>query len=442
MNKLTFSLELSMRALLVNPWIYDFKAFDFWNKPVGLLIIAGLLKKLKFKIDFIDCMDRNSPYYSTKTKTDIWGRGKYEYETVKKPSLFKKIPRFYKRYGMPRGIFYQQVNLLPAPDLIFITSSMTYWYPGIFEVIKILKDRFSSAKIILGGIYATLCEKHAREKSGADIVFTGSIEEQTENFIRTLNIDKNCTFEPDDFAPDYSLYRKLDYGVILTSKGCPFNCTYCAIKKICPNFHSLSIDSVIKQLKELSNLTKNISFFDDALLYNKDFEPMLDQIIMKNFNFNLHASNGLHCRYITRAIAEKMLRAGFKTMYLSLETVDPAMQKTTGGKVYTDEFVNAVKILYDVGFKSEQLHVYILYGMPGQKHEEIIESIKLCHELKVHPHLCEFSPIPYTREFEKTGFSAETDPLYHNNLFYTWYYPEPKPDIYKEIKNLLSKKIL
>jgi hypothetical protein len=43
-----------MRALLVNPWVYDFKAFDFWNKPVGLLIIASILKKLGFEIDFID----------------------------------------------------------------------------------------------------------------------------------------------------------------------------------------------------------------------------------------------------------------------------------------------------------------------------------------------------------------------------------------------------
>ena len=30
--------------LLINPWIHDFAAYDFWAKPMGLLIIAGLLK--------------------------------------------------------------------------------------------------------------------------------------------------------------------------------------------------------------------------------------------------------------------------------------------------------------------------------------------------------------------------------------------------------------
>jgi hypothetical protein len=45
-----------MRALLVNPWVYDFKAFDFWNKPVGLLIVANILKKIGFepKLIFMD----------------------------------------------------------------------------------------------------------------------------------------------------------------------------------------------------------------------------------------------------------------------------------------------------------------------------------------------------------------------------------------------------
>ncbi|OGC42527.1 hypothetical protein A2Y85_03165 [candidate division WOR-3 bacterium RBG_13_43_14] len=430
-----------MRALLVNPWVYDFKAFDFWNKPAGLLIIANLLKKLNIKIDFIDCMDRNSPYYLTKTKTDQWGRGKYEHEVIEKPDIFKNIPRYYKRYGLPRDIFCKVIDSLEIPDLIFITSSMTYWYPGVFEAIRILKDRFPTSKIILGGIYATLCEEHARKYSGADILFAGSVADRQSDFYEILGIQKNELPATEEPMPDYSVYNKLDYASILTSKGCPFSCTYCATKILCPRFQTLSTNSILTQLEKLVNVAKNIAFFDDALLYNENFDQLLTEMIERYFSFNLHASNGLHCRYINESIAEKMLRAGFKTMYLSLETIDPNVQKATGGKVFTNEFMKAVKILYDAGFRSEQLHVYILLGMPGQAHEEIIESIKLCHQLKVHPHLCEFSPIPHTKEFEKTGFTEDTDPLYHNNLFYTWYYPEPKPEVYKEIKNLLSKRI-
>lgn len=135
-----------------------------------------------------------------------------------------------------------------------------------------------------------------------------------------------------------------------------------------------------------------------------------------------------------------MFRANFKTMYLSLETTNPDAQKSTGNKVNTDEFLRAVENLRQAGFTPDQIHTYLLYGMPGQSYEEIVTGIELCHRLGINPHLCEFSPIPYTEEFCKTGFTNNTDPLYHNNHFYTWYYPGPKPEIYKTIKQLISRK--
>lgn len=430
-----------MRALLINPWVYDFKAYDFWNKPVGLLIVASILKKIGFVIDFIDCMDRLSPYYKTHAKTDIFGRGKYHHEIVEKPAIFKDVPRRYKRYGIPKDCFIAAIRGSPKPDMIFITSSMTYWYPGVQEVIKILRTEFTKTKIILGGIYATICHKHAKKYSGADIVFTGPSEEHLIELLAELGYIKSAKFDFDHIIPDFSVYKNIHYGVILTSRGCPFNCTYCAIKILCPNFKIFTNKIIIKQLHDLKNKTKNIAFFDDALLYNKKFPHLLRGIIKHRYELNFHASNGLHCRFINEALARLMYQAKFKTMYLSLETTNPDVQKRTGGKVNTEEFINSVKILKEAGFSSDAIHTYILFGMPGQDADEIIDSIKLCHRLKVHAHLCEFSPIPHTREYDKTGFDDNTDPLFHNNLFYTWYYSGSKPELYRKIKMLLSKRI-
>jgi radical SAM superfamily enzyme YgiQ (UPF0313 family) len=342
---------------------------------------------------------------------------------------------------MPRKLFLRIINDIDQPDIIFVTSTMTYWYPGVFEAIKILKEKFPKTKIILGGIYATLCEKHAKEYSGADIIFTGPSEAHLIDLLADLGYPATTELNPGRATPDFSLYDKLDYGIILTSRGCPFNCTYCAIKVLCPNFRIFVNKVIIRQLDQFAQKTKNIAFFDDALLYNKKFPSLLHEIVQRQYKLNFHASNGLHCRYITEEIARLMYKANFKTIYLSLETTNLEVQKTTGGKVYTKEFINAVNTLIKNGFAPDAIHTYILFGMPNQGHEEIIDSIKLCHSLGVHSHLCEFSPIPHTREFEKTGFSENTDPLYHNNLFYTWYYPNPKPLLYHKIKNQLSKRI-
>ena len=72
------------------------------------------------------------------------------------------------------------------PDLIGITSGMTYWYPGVFKLIEITKKFFQGIPIILGGIYATLCYDHAKKHSGADIVFKSGIELDAAKLISEL----------------------------------------------------------------------------------------------------------------------------------------------------------------------------------------------------------------------------------------------------------------
>jgi radical SAM superfamily enzyme YgiQ (UPF0313 family) len=426
-----------MKALLVNPWVYDFKAFDFWNKPLGLLIIARMLRQIGFGVVLLDCMDRNSIHYKTATKTDRYGRGKYAFEIVDKPDIYKNVPRIYKRYGIPQKSFEPILQRMQPPDVILITSAMTYWYPGVFESVRILKKTFPGIPVILGGIYATLCARHARAKSGADYVLEGPAEDKLPELLHALGYIQKITFDMKQVVPDFSFYHDLHYGIVLTSRGCPFDCTYCATKMLCHRFSSVPNRTIITQLSYLANRTNNIAFFDDALLFNKKLPNLLDDITERNLGLMFHTSNGLHCRFLDETIAQKMYRANFKTMYLSLETTDPIIQKTSGGKVDTNEFITAVNVLKKTGFPPDAIHAYILYGMPGQGYEETIASIRLCRELSVHPHLCEFSPIPHTQEYNKTGLDENTDPLYHNNLFYTWYYPEPKPDLYKQIKNLL-----
>jgi radical SAM superfamily enzyme YgiQ (UPF0313 family) len=396
------------------------------------------LKKLNIKVSLLDCMDRCSPYYKIKAKTGNFGRGKYPFETVEKPEIYKKVPRLYKRYGMPKELFSSILKTSDPPDIIFVTSSMTYWYPGVFLAIQILRDVFPKTKIILGGIYATLCTQHAEQHSGADIIFRGAAEENLPTLLSELGYTQGTEMEPENIIPDFSLYHKLHYGVVLTSRGCPFDCTYCATKILCPQFHKYPHKQIIGQLSYFNKRTKNIAFFDDALLYNSDFPQLLNEITERELGLYFHASNGLHCRLLDNDVAGQMYRANFKTMYLSLETTNPAVQEQTGGKVDTQEFTKAVETLRGVGFAPDDIHTYILYGMPGQEDEEIFESIKLCHDLRVHPHLCEFSPIPHTEEFKKTGFNENTDPLYHNNLFYTWYYPTRKTGLYRKMKKVLT----
>ena len=159
--------------LLVNPWIHDFAAYDFWAKPLGLLTLASILRRHGFNITYLDCMDR---FHAKAPQTDPYarhGRGPYLKTKIPKPGGLEDIPRNFSRYGIKEKWFREDLLCIQKPDLVLVTSMMTYWYTGVTETIGVIKDIFPDVTIVLGGIYASLCHEHALNCSGAHRIQTG-----------------------------------------------------------------------------------------------------------------------------------------------------------------------------------------------------------------------------------------------------------------------------
>ena len=175
-----FHVKHTPHILLINPWITDFAAYNFWIRPLGLLSIASLLREKGFRVTLIDCLN----FYS---KTERYGDGKFFKTRIEKPEPLKSIKRHYSQYGIPEEMLLKRLSFIEEkPDLIGITSGMTYWYPGIFKIIEITKKFFKNIPIILGGIYATICYEHAQKYSGVDIVFNGRGEFEALKLIAEL----------------------------------------------------------------------------------------------------------------------------------------------------------------------------------------------------------------------------------------------------------------
>ena len=94
-----------MRILLINPWIADVAAYDFWLKPVGLLILGGYLSRSGHELHLIDCLDRYDPQLARATgklpRSKANGTGKFLCREIEKPRAIKWLPRRYKLYGWP-----------------------------------------------------------------------------------------------------------------------------------------------------------------------------------------------------------------------------------------------------------------------------------------------------------------------------------------------------
>ncbi|MCB4791306.1 MAG: radical SAM protein [Elusimicrobia bacterium] len=415
-----------MKFLLINPPIYDFAAYDLWLKPLGLLYIASILKNSGANINLIDCMDRNHPAL-LKPVSNRWGCGKYLQEEVQKPEILKKIPRKYKRYGMPHKTFKKALENTPKPDVILITSGMTYWYPGVIEAINTMKGYFPGIPVILGGIYASLCYDHAIANSGADYVVKGNNLSELFRLFKELKIaDIQELCFKDYPSPMYELYSELNYVALRTSTGCPFRCSYCAIGVLeggkWERKPAVLVASEIN--KFYGSGIKNFVFYDDALFYKPEEHiiPILSQIQKLRVTGFFHTPNGLHARYLTKDLAKFLKKTNFIMPRLSLETVNSTSLKNSGDKLNTAEFQTACQNLQNAGFKKGEYGAYILMGRPGQDFFEIEESIKYANKNGAFVFIAEYSPIPGTADWEKIkNILPCDDPLWHNNSLFPIY---------------------
>ena len=385
-----------MKLLLVNPPIYDFTAFDFWLRPYGLLRVGGRLRAHE-----LTAFD-----YLVSHKRDTFGRGRFDQQLVPKPAALADVPRRFYRFGRRREEFLRLLSMQTF-DVVLVQTVMTYWYLGVREVIDDVRKLQPHAKIILGGVYATLCPDHARSL-GADQVLEG--------------LDLKQLGLP--LSEDVPLWECVDaqVGVIKITEGCPFRCTYCSVPVVYPNFVGRPLDACMEELRQLVRLgARNVAFYDDALLFKPDqfLLPFLEAVLRENIYVSFHTPNALNARFITPEIARLMVRAGFKTFFLGFESNDYVWQRKTGGKVYSAEFADAVRALREAGAAS--ITAYIIIGHPESSQQNLEASIRFAAKQGARVMLSEFAPIPGTRDGETCrSFTDLDEPLNHNKTAFTW----------------------
>ena len=410
------------KILLVNPPIYDFAAYDFWLKPYGLLSIAGYLRG-GAEFTMFDYLDRLHPFYAAhkEIRNDQWGRGRFYFEKIPNPDCLKDIPRSFRRFGLPRTVFQDFLTTHTGYDFVFVGTVMTYWYPGVREVIEDIRRTMPAAKIIIGGNYVTLCHSHA-EKIGPPRPTSGRVEAGADLLVEGNNLGRVWDFvglKPDLSQPGlWEAYDKLSVGVLKLSDGCPFECTYCLVPKVYGKFRPRSLQRSLAELELLVKLgVRNVAFYDDALLFDAKnvLVPFFNEVIRRGIKVNFHSPNAINARFVTKELADLMVRAGFKCFYLGFESTSRDWQKQTGSKVFSEELAEAVTNLKLAGAKPNNITAYQILGHPKTNVADLEESMRFVNRLGIRGMLADFSPIPGTPDGELCRKWVEMDePLLHN----------------------------
>jgi radical SAM superfamily enzyme YgiQ (UPF0313 family) len=372
------------RALLINPPVYDAQYWARWSQPAGLLRIATLLKEKGYIIDFIDSMETDAKGFVPKMRRKSEGL-----PIVKQRDNMRKI---IYHFGMSIEELANQMNAMEAPDEIWITSIMTYWWESTRDVVTLAKQIFPKATILVGGIYPTLAPEHAQAHLEADIIFKGEIKEASQ------------------IPTDLTLYKKTPtYAILATSRGCPWDCVYCAARELNggAKVRTRTVQHVLDEIKDkyFNQGIRQFGFYEDNALINKEhFMEVMDAIIASKLRLKLYAPEGFETRLLDRELLLLMKRAGFEKIHLPLETVRTDINRQWNRRhASTESFEKALEAAIQAGFspRTQQINAFVLFGLPDELLQDVVDSTLYAHHKvgSVIPML--FTPVPGTHVFRK-----------------------------------------
>ena len=414
-----------LQALLVNPHIYDVSAYGFWSAPLGLLYVGSILRENGSEIELIDCLKERDE------KRGEDGRAPFVKERVPNPEAARFVRKRFRRYGLSREEIGAKLRAMAPPDLVLVTGIMTYWYQGVWEVVELVRETFPATKIVVGGVYASLCHEHAeRHMPKADlIVGTGGLEEfyafVEERFGKKLKTRPAADDIDAMPYPAFDLYETRHFVPLITSIGCVYCCTYCATSFLRPRIVRRTAKNVLEEMGHWLELgVSRFALYDDSfLIAAADFaRPLLRGIAALPRKPAIYNPNALNASLIDRETAALLREAGFQEIRLGLETIEPALQRESGGKVDRKTFERAVEALLEAGFLPAEIRAYVLAGLPFQRWRDVKKTIDYGVNLGIRVSLAGYTPIPHTEMFDRykglARYPIADEPLFQNNALF------------------------
>ena len=406
--------------------MYDTALYDLFHQPFGLLRIGEWLRLSGYHVDLLDCLE-------PRARTAAPGRGKFLRQVVELPECLRGAGRRFARYGSPADDLRTKMRAA-RPDLVMVTTGMTYWYPGVREIGRISREALPGVPVFAGGIYASLLPEHCAGVLGTDLVIGGSAATgQGAGLAAALGKAlESAGFPvpagPIPYQPSVELragsLRLCEAAAIRLHEGCSHRCAYCASPVLAPRFVAGNAASLLQHVRRLNaryGMT-TFAFYDDALLHDshRALEPFLEGVI-RQFGprqLRFYLPNAVHLALLDAGLARLMHRAGFREIRFGLESTDAAFHSELDHKLDLDLVSRTVEILKMSGFAGREITGYIMLGLPGQPFAGVRRTLDRVESLGIGVSVAEYSPVPGSPLFERAAAESGLDlrePLLHNN---------------------------
>jgi len=355
------------------------------------------------------------------------------------------------------------------PDIVGITS-VTSSIPQAYAVAKIAREVREDCTVVMGGPHVTFLPKQTLEECEyVDVIVKGEGEKTFEELTKaiengeSLETVRGITFrkgnqivnnEPAPFIKDIDeipfpsrdllpmdkyQFNGVKYTTMLTSRGCPFGCSFCSSSRLFGGYwRGRSPENVLEEMRTIYQdyNIRNIELMDDTFTLNqKRAEKICDGIVKEGWDIAWSASSRVDT--ITRKLAEKMRKAGCWILYLGIESGCQRILDSVGKRITIEQVKKAVKVVKDAGI---QVLGSFIIGFPEDTVQTIKQTINFAKSLNLdYAQFSILTPYPGTPIFD---FAIKNNLLLTNDWSrYTVIDPVMKLEnvTEKQLKSLLRK---
>ncbi|MFH1327357.1 MAG: radical SAM protein, partial [Candidatus Bathyarchaeota archaeon] len=174
--------------------------------------------------------------------------------------------------------------------------------------------------------------------------------------------------------------KKIVLGTIFTSRGCPFNCTYCSSSLLFgKKFRARSPKNIVDEIEQFCNTykSKDIEILDDLFIMDKKRTVAICQEITDR-KLDLRWVCSARVDIITKELTETLKKAGCTMIYFGIESGCQRVLNLMRKGTKVQQAAQAIKWAKEVGVES--LGSYVI-GIPGETVEDMEQTIKFAKEL-------------------------------------------------------------
>ncbi len=203
-----------------------------------------------------------------------------------------------------------------------------------------------------------------------------------------------------------STYRPIDLGVVMTSRGCPYSCSYCGVATIWGHETRFrSVDNVITEIVMLKE-KYGVSYFSfrDAsfTLDRRRVLRLCNRLIETGLDMEWECLT--RCDLLDSEVIDAMKRSGCAAVRVGIESGSERLQREMRRSTDLARVREAARLLHE-----HEMHwtAYFMFGVPGETRDTIEDSLRLIREINpCFVTVARYSPIPGTemcRELQRTG---------------------------------------